>query len=121
MAAVQDLIVDVDTGTSEAAVQSIRSLFAAVDAAQSLDEGLPNGLVLPDDVVDLIAGEPIDGTADRARELQTIKFDPSDRHLELVSAVAAHRNAYSIRVAHGWPILVAKADDAASAGPESIA
>lgn len=86
-------------------------LASAGDAAQPLVERFPDllgtgfgGLVvgLSPDAVSLFFGEPVMGAADGALHLV---LKPSDRYLELVSAVAGDFGMACDLDVHGWPIL----------------
>lgn len=118
---IHSIAVEIDQDAIAAAVESITALNAAVNASQAIDQGLPNGFVLPDDVDDLVRRETVDGPASGTRKLNRIQIQPSDRHLELVAAIAAHRDTYIVRLAHGWPVLVAKGETVPSGAAESIA
>lgn len=118
---VLNLRVEVNGASFDAARQSIESLCAAVDAAQGVDGGLPDGLVLPDDASDLIRGEVVDSPTSGAVKLNCIEIQPSDQHLELVAAIAAHGNSYSVRVTHGWPVLSVVARTSTVADREAVA
>lgn len=94
----------------EAAAASAAALSAAADGIpesvrDELCRRVTHGGVLLDDADNLFRCESIGGAASGATELQGFQIAPSDRYLELVSAVAAHGNAHVSRVAHGWPIL----------------
>ncbi|UYY60128.1 hypothetical protein [Sphingomonas sp. S2-65] len=94
----------------DAALQSIASLGAAVHVsdrvAQRLVDAFDSGLVLGDDLVSLFRREPIDGAAGGASELHRVRVVPSDRYIELVSAICADGDpTFSRTVLHGWPIL----------------
>ena len=96
-------------------VASLRSVFdvllASGGALHTILEAFPDlfdtstGSAGPDLVVEnfhLFFGEAVCGPANGAYELI---FNPSDRYLELVSAVASDADVACNFDVHGWPIL----------------
>lgn len=68
-----------------------------------------------DDAPDLIRSEFFGNLTSRAIELHSLKILPSDRYVELVSAVADEREDLLISFRHGWPILSLAGDTASMA------
>ncbi|MAW99547.1 MAG: hypothetical protein CMN72_07840 [Sphingomonas sp.] len=91
---------------ANAAMASVRSLAAALAAlGDGAAECVAGSIDLLDESGDLIVSKAVDAPAAGAGKLEAIKFDPSDRYLELCAALAGSGHANIVSVDHGWPIL----------------
>lgn len=80
----------------------------AQDFPDLLDAGGLSGVPeLRADAFNLIFGKPVAGAADGTLE---IIFEPSDRYVDFVTAIARDRGVACDLDLHGWPILSLSAD-----------
>ena len=119
---------DVDAQSKAAMSLSFAQLIAAIDASNSVVETGDNGVILPDDLSDLIGCELVGVSASGTLELKALKFLPSDGYIELFTAIAGDGGLNAICFVHDWPILsvvcanstVAKAGGVASLAREGV-
>jgi hypothetical protein len=72
---------------------------------------------LTGETCDLLFGEPVMRSTDGALELI---FQPSDRYLDLVAAIARDGDVSCSFDAHGWPILSLAGDTASMTEPAGV-
>ena len=103
-----------DTAPMQASFASVfEHLAASRGAAEEVARRFPAAFVhcggdtfeLADDAGDLLFAQMVDGPAFRAGKIDALKFDPSDRYLEAVAAIAALDGQVNVAFDHGWPIL----------------
>lgn len=99
------------TCIADNAVESIQSALAAIESSGTAPHGFDDlfaglgsdlGADLREDAVDLLFAEPVLRTADGALECA---LKPSQRYIELVSAIARDGNVAVDCSGHGWPVL----------------
>ncbi len=95
---------------AEEARASIDSMIAVNSALPQVFElllqGGFRGLILGDDVGDIVVIKPVDRAASGAGVLECLQILPSDRYLELASAIVRERqNEIALEYRPRWPIL----------------
>jgi hypothetical protein len=131
MARVESVKVQLSCTGLEDAKASLESLASVLDPAgpkveaeHLLAEFIANLRVGADDGGNICRFETLADAAGGTLELVSIKVLPSDRFLELMTAIAGERDDVSFVLRHGWPILSVgrvAAPTVAEAGGESIA
>jgi len=99
------------TGMDDASA-SLESIAAVLDPAgpkveaeHLLAEFIAGLRVGADEGVDICRFETLANATSGAIELVSIKVLPSERFLELMTAIARERDDVSLVFSHGWPIL----------------
>tara|TARA_R110002111_G_scaffold189206_1_gene254500 strand:+ start:201 stop:566 length:366 start_codon:yes stop_codon:yes gene_type:complete len=89
---------------------SLASLKGASDVLGSLFDGIiemiDSGFVFRNHLGNLIFREPIALATRRAGKSMILQFNPNERLVELMSAIASNRDEYTVFISHGWPLLI---------------
>lgn len=75
------------------------------DAVQCLHQSLLNGDVLFDDALDLDGRKAIADAARRTVKFDRFQVDASDRHFEMLAAIATNGNTNTIGISHKFSVL----------------
>ena len=103
-----------DLSPMMASIESLSAFIAAVEPLANLVEFIDcdlaarsdNRVILRDNIGDLLFGELVACAAIGASKNKCLQIQPADRHVELCAALASNRDYCTVRVRHGWPILV---------------